>query len=114
MATYELNGCTYETRRETVKDALKADALARTFPPDTSWEFARTFARYAILTTVDGRPVLGKPLEKLRVEELHAAADAWGDNDPEAVYLFYEALAADRQAGRTNPVHLQPQADEGN
>lgn len=114
MASYDLNGCTYEVRRETVKDALKADALARTFPPDTLWEFARTFSRYAILTTVDGQPVLGKPIDKVSIPEFHAAAEAWGESDPDAMYLFYDAAAQARKEGQPNADHLKPGVEPGN
>lgn len=112
MSEYTLNGCTYVVRRETVRDAMKADALARTFPPDTLWEFARTFSRYAILTTVDGQPVLGKPIDRVSVAELHAAAEAWGESDPEAVYYFYEAVVSARNT--PNSDHLKPGIDAGN
>lgn len=112
MSEYTLNGCLYVVRRETVRDAMKADALARTFPPDTLWEFARTFSRYAILTTVDGQPVLGKPIERVSTAELHAAAEAWGESDPEAMYLFYDAVM--REKNTPNAEHLKPGIDEGN
>lgn len=114
MASYDLNGCTYEVRRETVKDALKADALARTFPPDTLWEFARTFSRYAILTTIDGQPVLGKPIDKVSIPEFHAAAEAWGESDPDAVYLFYDAHMTAKKEGQLNSDHLKPGVEPGN
>lgn len=114
MASYELGGCTYEVRRETVKDAMKADALARTFPPDTLWEFARAFSRYAILTTVDGQPVLGKPIDRVSVAELHAAAEAWGEDDPEAYYYFQDAVMKARKEGQPNADHLKPGVEPGN
>lgn len=112
MSEYTLNGCNYVVRRETVIDAMRADALARTFPSETLWEFARTFSRYAILTTVDGKPVLGKPIEQFTNAELHAAAEAWGESDPEAVYLFYEAVMNARQT--PNAEHLKPGVEPGN
>lgn len=112
MSEYTLNGCRYVVRRETVKDAMKADALARTFPPDTLWEFARAFSRFAILTTIDGQPALGKPIEHVTNAELHAAAEEWGNGDPEALYYFYAAVADAKTT--PNADHLKPGVDEGN
>lgn len=113
MAAYTYNGCVYEVRRETIKDALKADSIARLFPGETSWELARAFVRWALLTTTDkGEFVLGKPITALTAAELVAAADAWGDNDPDAVYLFYDA--AQRAKETPNAEHLKPGVEPGN
>lgn len=110
---YTWNGCTYTVRRETVKDALAIRGLALRFPPETPWDFAYTFARWVTLTTTDkGDFVLGRPPAALTPAELVAAADAWGDDDPDAMYLFTDAAARAKEA--YNAAHLAPGADAGN
>ena len=112
MSEYTLGGCVYTVRRETIKDALKADSVARLFPPDYSWELARAFVRYSILTSTGGQPVLGRAIELFTGKELYAAADAWGESDADAVYLFYDAVAREKEA--SNAAHLKPGVIVGN
>lgn len=111
-ATWEHNGTTYETRRETIKDSMKADTIARRFPPDDDWQFVRTFTRFALLTTVNGGHVLGRPIAGMGMQELHDAAEQWGEDDPDMAYLFFDAL--NRAKSAHNAAHLQPGADAGN
>lgn len=110
--TWEHAGKTYETRRETIKDTMEIDTITRRFPEDDNWQFARTFVRFAKLTTISGGHAFGKPVGSMTTQELHDNAETWGDDDPDIVYKFYDAVARAKVA--SNPAHLQPNADAGN
>lgn len=116
MATYELGGCTYDVRRETVRDQLDLDiVLGRLLPSNVSINVVHQytqFARYGLLTTVNGQLPFGRPITDMTTEELKVAANAWLEQDPDAVTLWREALAKAKQT--PNASHLQPEVNAGN
>lgn len=112
MAEWEYRGVTYHTRHETIKDSTRANDNARKFPIDYQWEVARAFCRFAILTTIGDKPAVGKPIEDFNPSELVECADAWSDDDPDVLYLFYDAVERAKQ--NENPKYLRPGAQSGN
>lgn len=112
-ATFQWQGATVTIKRPTVRDGLTVEAVKnRLAEPGEALDnieivLRHVFARYVVLTSVEGAHDLPLPLPSAPPGDLKAALEAWADLDEAFMNQWYGAV--DRAAAPVNDPELLPE-----